>query len=60
MDVIAPLVAYLQPPVAVHPRQGSFYDPPVAPQLLAGFDASTGYLRGMLLFLKASRHRGKS
>src|SRR5215210_1989773 len=46
MDVISALVAHLQPTVAVHPRQGSFYDPPVSPQLLAGFDASAGYPRG--------------
>src|SRR5215211_3117515 len=45
MDVVAPLVAYLQPPVAVHPRQRSFHDPPVSSQLLAGFDASPGYPR---------------
>src|SRR5215212_8230740 len=42
MDVVAPLVAHLQPPVAVHPRQCSFHNPPVSPQLLAGFDAPPG------------------
>jgi hypothetical protein len=46
MDVLSALVAYLQPPEAVHPRQSSFHDPPVSTQLLAGFDASPGYPRG--------------
>ena len=46
MDVISPLVAYLKPPISVHPRQSSFYDPPVSPQPLAGLDASPGYPRG--------------
>jgi hypothetical protein len=39
MDVIAPLVAYLQPPVALHPRQSSFHNPSISSQLLASFDA---------------------
>jgi hypothetical protein len=39
MDVVAPLVAYLQPPVAIDLRQRSFHNPPVSPQLLAGLDA---------------------
>ena len=61
MDVIATLVANLQPPQAVHPRQSSLHYPPLAPQLLAGVDASPGSMGVvMLLFLKASRHRGKS
>ena len=42
MDVIWALVAYLQPPEAVHPRQSSLHDPSVSAQLLAGFDASSG------------------
>ena len=46
MDVVAPLVAYLQPPVAVHPRQRSFHDPPVSSQLLAGVDAPPSNSRG--------------
>ena len=45
MDVIAPLVAHLQPPVAVHPRHGPLHYPPVSTQLLAGLDASPGYAR---------------
>ena len=39
MDVISALVAYLQPPEAVQPRQSSLYRPPVSSQLLAGLDA---------------------
>ena len=46
MDVLSALVAYLQPTVAVHPREGSFHNPPVSTQLLAGFDAPSGYARG--------------
>src|SRR5215210_7097922 len=46
MDVVAALVADLQPPVAVHPRERSFHYPPVSAQLLAGLDASPGYPRG--------------
>src|SRR5829696_9446138 len=46
MDVLSALVAYLQPPEAVHPRQSLFHDPPVSTQLLAGFDAPPGYPRG--------------
>src|SRR3712207_502997 len=46
MDVVASLIAYLQPPVAVHPRQRSFHNPPVSSQLLAGFDATPSYPGG--------------
>ena len=46
MDVVAPLVAHLQPPVTVHPRQSSFHDPPVSSQLLAGVNAPPCYPRG--------------
>jgi len=45
MDVVASLVTHLQPPVAVHPRQGSFHNPPVSPQLLTGLDTPPGYPR---------------
>jgi hypothetical protein len=44
--IVASLVAHLQPPVAVHPREGSFHNPPVSPQLLAGFDAPPCYSGG--------------
>ena len=40
MDVIAPLVAHLQPP-----RERPFCFPPVSAQLLAGFDAPPGATR---------------
>ena len=43
MDVISALVAHLQPSEAVQSRQGSFDGPPVAPQLLTGFDAPPSY-----------------
>ena len=46
MDVIAPLVAHLQPPEAVYPRESSLHYPPVSAQLLTGFDAPPGYPRG--------------
>jgi hypothetical protein len=46
MDVVAALVAHLEAPVAVHPRQSSFHHPPVSSQLLAGFDASPCYPGG--------------
>jgi hypothetical protein len=46
MDVVASFVAYLDAPEAVQPRQSSFHNPPVSPQLLAGFDAPSGYARG--------------
>ena len=46
MDVVASLVAYLQPPVAIDPRQCPLHYPPVSPQLLAGLDASPCYARG--------------
>ena len=46
MDVVSALLAHLQPPEAVQPRKGPFHGPPVAPQLLAGFDAPPGYPRG--------------
>jgi hypothetical protein len=46
MNVLTPLVAHLQPPEAVQPRQGSFHYPPVSAQLLAGFNASSGYSWG--------------
>ena len=46
MDVVASLVAYLQPSVAVHPRERSFHYPPVSSQPLAGFDAPPGYPGG--------------
>jgi hypothetical protein len=42
MDFLSALVAYLQPTVAVHPREGSFHNPPVSTQLFAGFDAPSG------------------
>jgi hypothetical protein len=42
MDVVSALVAYLQPTIAVHPRESSFHSPPVSTQLLTGFDASPG------------------
>ena len=46
MDVCSALVAYLQPPEAVHPREGSFHGPPVSSELFAGVDASPCYARG--------------
>jgi hypothetical protein len=42
MDFLSALVAYLQPTVAVHPRESSFHNPPVSTQLFAGFDAPSG------------------
>jgi hypothetical protein len=47
MDVDSPLVAYLQPPEAVDPRERPFdYPPTMLPQLLAGLDAASGDTRG--------------
>ena len=43
MDVLSALVAYLQAPEAVHPRQCPFHHPPVSAQFLARLDASAGY-----------------
>lgn len=45
MDVVAPLVAYLQPPVAVQPRQRPLHHPPVPAQPFAGLDAAPGDAR---------------
>ena len=58
MDVVSPLVAYLQPPEAVYPRQCPLHHPPVPAQLLAGADAAPGDARGyasLLESLAASR-----
>src|SRR5215218_7372279 len=46
MYVVPPLVAHLQPPGAIEPRERPFHNPPVASQPLAGFDAPSGYPRG--------------
>src|SRR5215216_7803487 len=46
MDVLSTLVAYLQAPRAVHPRESSFHYPPVSAQFLAGVDAPPGYPSG--------------
>jgi hypothetical protein len=45
MDVIAPLVVYLQHPKSVHPQQSSLHYPTVSYQLLTGPDATAGYPR---------------
>jgi hypothetical protein len=50
MDVVASLIAHLQTPVVIHPRQRSFHNPPVSSQLLAGLDASPGYPLGYAPF----------
>jgi hypothetical protein len=42
VDVGPPLVAHLQPPVAVQPRKRPLHDPPVSPQLLARLYAAPG------------------
>src|SRR5829696_9339350 len=46
MDAVSALVAHLQSPQAVQPRQSSLHYPPVSAQLLTGFDAPPGYPRG--------------
>src|SRR5215204_3303666 len=46
MDVVSALVAHLQPPEAVQPRQSPLHYPPVSAQLLPGFDAPPSYPRG--------------
>ena len=46
VDVVPPLVADLQPPVAVQPRERPLHHPPVASQPLARFDAAAGDARG--------------
>jgi hypothetical protein len=59
MDVVSALVAYLQAPEAVHPQQGSFHHPYPPGYSLESMPRHA--IRGvMLLFLKASRSRGKS
>jgi hypothetical protein len=39
MDVLALLVAHLQPPIAVQPRQGALHHPAITPQSYAGVDS---------------------
>ncbi len=60
VDVGPPLVAHLQPPVTVQPRQSPLHHPTVAAQLLARLKAAPGNARGDPLFLSALRQRGKS
>src|SRR5688500_14651837 len=48
MDVVASLIAYLQPPEAIDPRERPFDYPLVPPQLLTGLDATSGDTRGYL------------
>ena len=45
VDVGSPLVAHLQPSVAIDPRQRPLHHPPMPSQSLAGFDASPGDAR---------------
>lgn len=46
VDVLPPLVANLQPPVAIQPRERPFHHPPVASQPFARLDAPSGDARG--------------
>ena len=46
VDVSPPLVAHLQPPVPLQPRQRPLHNPPVSAQLLARLDASPRDARG--------------
>ena len=46
MDVVAPLVAHLQPPKAVRPRQRPFHHPTMPSQPLAGLNTAPGDARG--------------
>jgi hypothetical protein len=39
MDVLASLVAYLQPPIAIQPGQGAFHHPAITPQPCAGVNS---------------------
>jgi hypothetical protein len=45
MGVLSALIAYLEAPETVHPRQSSFHNPPVCAQFLAGLDAPPCYPR---------------
>jgi hypothetical protein len=45
VDVLSALVAYLEAPEAVHPRQSSLHCPPIPSQLLARLDAPPCYAR---------------
>jgi hypothetical protein len=40
MDVGATLVAYLEPPKAIEPREGALYHPAIPSESLARFDAA--------------------
>ncbi len=64
MDVISALVAYLQAPETVHPRQCPFHHPPVSPLYLPSFSLDSMprlAIRGVMpLFFKAFRQRAKS
>jgi len=46
MDVTPALIAYLQAPVAIDPRQGPLHYPPVSSELLARFNATPSNSRG--------------
>jgi hypothetical protein len=53
MDVLASLVAYLQPPIAVQPRQGAFHDPAITPQPCAGIDSPARNSRDNVTLLQS-------
>jgi hypothetical protein len=46
MDVISPLIANLQPAIAIEPGQCSLHHPAVAPEALAGIDPASCNARG--------------
>lgn len=61
MDVVSALIAYLEAPEAVHPRKRTLYRPSVSAQSFSLESMPLRAMRGVMpLFLKASRHRGKS
>lgn len=57
VDVGSPLVAHLQPPVAIDPRQRPLHYPPMPSQSLTRLDATPGNAWGDTLFLRAFLQR---
>jgi hypothetical protein len=52
MDVLASLVAHLQPPIAVQPGQGALHHPAITPQPCTGVDALTRNSRDDMTLLQ--------